>query len=112
MTVTTTFTIDKLETVNLANFQEYVIAVGYTITGTEGDNSYSMSVVDSVGNYDPENPPSVDPSTLIPYANLTEQQVRDWVVAQPAYAAYVSSVEQNEVFAPADPQPDEPALPW
>ncbi len=112
MTVTTTFTIDKLETVNLDNFQEYVIAVGYTITGTEGDNSYSLSVVNNVGNYDPENPPSANPSTLIPYANLTEQQVKDWVVAQPAYAAYVLSVEQNDVFAPADPQPEEPALPW
>lgn len=112
MTVTTTFTIDKLETVNLDNFQEYVIAVGYTITGVEGDNSYSMSVVDNVGNYDPENPPSVNPSTLIPYANLTEQQVRDWVIAQPSYAAYVLSVEQNETFVPAEPQPDEPALPW
>ena len=112
MTITTTLTIDKLETVNLDNFQQYVVAVGYTITGTEGDNSYSMSVVDNVGNYDPENIPSVDPSTLIPYENLTEQKVKDWIVAQPAYTAYVLSVEQNEVFAPPDPQPDEPALPW
>ena len=112
MPVITAFTIDKLETVNLPDFQEYVIAVGYTITGTDGTHSYSLSVVDNVGNYDPENPPVVDPSTLIPYANITEQQVRDWVVAQPAYASYVASVEQNEVFAPADPQPDEPPLPW
>ena len=112
MTVTTSLTIDKLETVNLPDFQEYVIAVGYTITGTDGTHSCSLSVVDNVGNYDPENPPTVDPSTLIPYANITEQQVQDWVVAQPAYAACVSSVEQNDIFAPPDPQPDEPALPW
>lgn len=112
MTVTTTFTIDKLETVDLSNYQKYVIAVGYTITGTDGTNSYSLSVTDNVGNYDPENMPSIDPSTLISYENLTEQRVRDWVKSQPAYAAHVATVEQNEVFANSGWQADEPALPW
>jgi len=112
MAITITIKIDKIETVNLDNFEKYVVAVGYTITGTEGDKSYSLSVCNNIVEYDPENPPSVNTSGLLSYQDLTEEKVKEWIVAQPVHNNYVLSVQQNEAFAPVEPQPDEPALPW
>jgi len=113
MSITTALTIDKLETINLDNFEKYIVAVGYTITGTEGDNTYSLSVVDSVIDYDPNNLPSVNPDDLIAYSNITEQQIKDWIVSRPAYSSYVATVEQNNAFeANVESEVDEPALPW
>lgn len=112
MAVTTSISIRNLETVNLDGFQKFVVAVQYTITGTEGDKTYSLDITNNLGGYDPENPSATDTSSLIPYENLTEQMVLDWIVAQPAHESYVKSVEQNEVFVSSDVENEIGALPW
>jgi hypothetical protein len=112
MTVTTTTQITGLSTVDFTGYPKYVIAVNYTVTGTDGVNSTSIDVSDNVGNYDPDMSDSVDTSGLIPYADLTQQTVLDWVLAQTTHDNVISALQQNDMFAPTEPQPDAHALPW
>lgn len=112
MTVTTTTQITGLNTVDLTGYPKYVTGVNYTVTGTDGVNSVSIDVSDSVGSYDPKNPDLVDTSGLILYENLTAQIALDWVLAQKTHDNVISAIQQNELFASTDPQPEAHALPW
>lgn len=87
---------------------EAVITVGWACNGEQVDNgkTYTASV------YSTCTLPSADPASFIPYANLTQQEVLNWIwangVDKDSAEAAVAQQIQNQI----DPPIVTPPLPW
>jgi hypothetical protein len=100
-----TTTIDAMYTVPASN-SDYVISAIFTVTGVDGNNSFSIgsnlqfSLTDEVKDF-------------IPYTNLTEATVLGWVEASGQLPALQASI-QNQIDALNTPvvAPQNKPLPW
>ena len=84
MTITYTLNIDSVNTTNLTelfnngistpvNCPDTVYSVNYTYSGTDGQNTVSVSGTIGVGN--------PDPSKFLPIQNVTTAQALEWALA-------------------------------
>lgn len=103
MTFTIKITGIRTQTVN--GLENVVKQVDWTMTGTEGNQSFELPQTTTV--------PDPQAETFIPLANLTEQQVISWVEANesriPAIQAHIQAVLDREV---AKAQLVKTAMPW
>ena len=102
--------IDKMLTKTINGFDNVVCMVRYTLTWTNDDgNSASQQFPlllvdpDDVKNYP-------DTTGFIPYANLTEAQVKSWIENQKVFPNLCKSLQQR-IRKPAKTA-EESVLPW
>lgn len=107
--MTPTWIIQYMQTTTTsATPPEAVITVGWACNGEQVDNgkTYTASV------YSTCTLPPADPASFIPYADLTQQEVLNWIwangVDKDSAEAAVAQQIQNQI----DPPITTPVLPW
>ncbi len=87
-----------------ANPSEAVLQVGWRCNGTE--DNFSGSV------YSTCTLPAADPASFIPYADLTQDQVLDWVWANGVDKVETEAAVQQQIDRQINPPVIQPPLPW
>ena len=87
---------------------EAVITVGWACNGEQVDNgkTYSASV------YSTCTLPPADPASFIPYADLTQQEVLNWIWASGVDKASAEAAVQSNIDLQINPVTIQPPLPW
>ena len=87
-----------------ANPSKAVLQVGWRCSGTE--DNFSGSV------YSTCTLPAADPASFIPYADLTQDQVLDWVWANGVDKVETEAAVQQQIDRQINPPVIQPPLPW
>lgn len=87
---------------------EAVITVGWACNGEQVDNgkTYTASV------YSTCTLPPADPASFIPYANLTQQEVLNWIWANGVDKDSAEAAVQSNIDNQINPPVITPPLPW
>jgi hypothetical protein len=89
---------------NAPEGQDYVITVHWTCNGTDG--TYNASV------YSTCSLPVVQGTTFIPYQDLTQQEVLNWIWANGVDKASAEAAVQSNIDLQINPVTIQPPLPW
>ena len=107
MTATIKWSIDWMQTTpTTATPPEYVLTVGWRVTGTQGE--FSASAYGTVSFQQPEAPAG----SFTPYDQLTESQVLGWVWANGVDKAAAEASIQKQIDDQVNPPVIQPPLPW
>ena len=107
--MTPTWIIQYMQTTTTsATPPEAVITVGWACNGEQVDNgkTYTASV------YSTCTLPPADPASFIPYANLTQQEVLNWIWANGVDKDSAEAAVQSNIDLQINPVIIQPPLPW
>lgn len=107
MTATIKWSIDWMQTTpTTATPPEYVLTVGWRVTGTQDE--FSASAYSTVSFQQPEE----QPGSFTPYEQLTEAQVLGWVWGNGVDKAAAEASIQKQIDDQVNPPVIQPPLPW
>ena len=106
MTMTYTWKITELKTTNTSDLQEVVVQTRWEKTGTD-ENGNTGTFIGAT----PFTPTSVSPESFVPFNQLTEETVLQWIkgVVVGQYADHVDTQIAKQIIAKSV---QTPPLPW
>lgn len=106
MTTTYTWTVTQMYTVPSPT-PDYVVQAFYTVFGTDGTYSGTISSVAQFSQDSSQN-------TFIPYDQLTEAEVLGWIQAEPNVVISMEACVQGQIDSQIKPPvvPQNTPLPW
>ena len=109
MPATIVWSIDWMQTTpTTATPPEYVLTVGWRVTGTQ--DGFVSSAYGTVSFQQPEQP--AQPGSFTPYSQLTESQVLGWVWDNGVNKEAAEASIQQQINNQINPPVIQPPLPW
>lgn len=108
MTITYSWEVTGMRTKTVGNTPNVVVQVFWKKTGTD-ETGNSSSFIGST----PFNTESIDPENFIPFDNLTEENVLNWVkqTITASFEEHINTIIEKQIQENSNP-PVDAVLPW